>query len=72
MRLAIKVLPRSSRNSVEEIEPGVFKIKMTSAPVDGEANKKLIELLADHFAIAKSKIKLVRGLTSKNKVVEID
>lgn len=72
MRLTIKVLPRSSRNSVEEITPGELKIKLTAAPVDNEANKKLIALLAEHFDVAKSKIKIVSGLTSKNKIVEID
>jgi uncharacterized protein len=72
MKLSIKVLPRSSKNEIVEMPDKSLKIKLTAAPVDGEANKKLIALLAEHFDVAKSKIKIVSGLTSKNKIVEID
>jgi len=71
-QINIRVLPRSSRNEiVGEMTDGTLKVKLTAPPVDGEANKKLIELLTKHFNIPKSKIKIVRGLTSKNKVVEL-
>lgn len=50
---------------------GTLKIKLTSAPVDNKANESLIELLSGHFQIPKSQIKIVRGRTSKNKMIEI-
>jgi hypothetical protein len=71
MKYNIRVIPRSSKNIITEMPDKTLKIKLTAAPVDGEANKKLIALLADHFDVAKSKIKIVSGLTSKNKIVEI-
>jgi len=72
MKINIKVIPRSSRNEVTgEMTDGTLKVKLTAPPVDGRANEALVELLAEHFDIAKSKIKIVRGLTSKNKMVEI-
>lgn len=71
MKISIKVLPRSSRNEIKKLADGSFKVKLTSAPVDGKANDALVELLSEYFDTAKSKIKLVKGLTSKNKVVEI-
>ncbi len=72
MLLKIRVLPRSSRNEmVGEMADDTLKVKLTATPVDGKANEALIELLADHFDVAKGKIKIVRGLTSKNKMVEI-
>jgi len=71
--ISIKVLPRSSRNEVVgEMEDGTLKIKLTAPPVDGKANEALIELLADHFDIAKNKIKILKGLTSKNKIIQIN
>ncbi|PLX27014.1 YggU family protein [Candidatus Parcubacteria bacterium] len=71
-KINIRVLPRSSKNEiVGEMADRTLKVKLTAPPVDGEANKKLIELLAKHFGVSKSKIKIVRGLTSKNKVIEI-
>jgi len=72
MKIKIRVLPRSSKNEVVgKMADGVLKIKLTAAPVDGKANEALIALLSDYFQTPKSKIKIVAGATSKNKVVEI-
>ncbi|MFA6427268.1 MAG: DUF167 domain-containing protein [Candidatus Magasanikbacteria bacterium] len=71
--LHIKVLPRSSRNEVVgEMADGTLKVKLTAPPVDGKANEALIELLSEHFNLPKSKIKIVRGLTSKNKIIQME
>lgn len=72
MNIKIRVLPRSSRNEiVGEMADGTLKIKLTAPPVDGKANDALVELLAEYFDTTKSKIKIVSGLTSKNKIIEI-
>lgn len=70
--IKIKVLPRSSRNSLELLPDGSYKIKITAAPVDGEANKKVIEFLSKEWNIPKSKMKIVKGETSKEKMIEIE
>lgn len=68
----IRVLPRSSKNEIVGLMAnGALKVKLTAAPVDGKANDALITLLAKHFEVSKSKIKIVRGGTSKDKVVEV-
>ena len=72
MLLNIKVIPKSSLNKITKCEDGSLKIKLTSPPVDGEANKKFIELLSKEYKVAKTKIRIVKGETGKNKVVEID
>ncbi len=65
-------MPRSSKNEiVGKMTDGALKVKLTAAPVDGKANAALVGLLAKHFSCAKVKIKIVRGQTSKNKLVEI-
>jgi len=69
--LNIKVLPCSSRNEIVEMPDGLLKVKLTTAPVDGQANKKLVELLSKHFNVPKSEIKIVRGKTSRNKIIQI-
>lgn len=56
---------------VGEMADGVIKVKLTAAPVGGKANEALVALLAEHFNRSKSKIKIVRGQTNKNKVIEI-
>ena len=72
MTLNIKVIPRSSRNEIIRLDEKNWKIKLTAPPADGKANNSLIKILAKEFKIAKSKIKIVKGLKEKNKTVEID
>lgn len=49
-----------------------LKVKLTSAPVDGAANKQLVELLAKELGVRKSSVKVLRGEKSKNKVIKIE
>lgn len=72
MRLNIKVIPKSSLNRITKLSDTELKVKLTSPPVDGEANKKLIELLSKEYKVSRSRIKIVKGETGKNKVVEIE
>lgn len=69
--LKIKVEPRSSRAGIQGVSGNTLKVKLTSAPVDGAANRQLIEILAKNTGVRKSSIEIVRGDTSKNKVVLI-
>jgi hypothetical protein len=70
-RIRVKVLPRSSRNQVIGKEGDVFKVKLTSPPVEGKANKALIELLAKRLRIAKGRIEIISGKSSRLKTVRI-
>ena len=71
-RITIKVLPRSSKNEiVGKMDDGTLKVKLTAAPVDGQANKKLLELLSREFGVQKSKIIIVKGLKGREKIIEI-
>lgn len=70
--ISVSVVPRSSKNEVIPLEDGSYKIKITAPPVDGEANKKLIELISEYFDVAKSCIKIAKGETGKKKILEID
>ena len=70
MRIEIKVSPKSSRSAVVE-KDGMIKVFVTSAPDKGKANKEVIELLAEKFNVSKSRVTIIRGLTSKTKVVEV-
>ena len=72
MRVYIKVSPRSSKNEVVKISEGEYKVKLTAAPVDGQANAMLVEILAKHFKVAKSCITIVGGKTAKTKMVDIN
>lgn len=69
--LDIRVTPRSSSNTVS-VESGLVKIKVTSPPVDGEANEATRSVLAMALGIAKSKVQIIRGATSREKRVAIE
>ena len=64
----IKISPNSKKNEI--INEGDFtKIKITAQPIDGKANKALIEFLSKNFKIPKTSIKILKGETSKEKTV---
>lgn len=69
--IEVKVEPRSSRKGLSGIMDNVLKVKLTAPPVEGEANEQLIEVIAELTGVRKSDIRIVRGLSSKRKVVEI-
>jgi uncharacterized protein (TIGR00251 family) len=70
MLIGVRVIPRSSKNSLEW-EQDSLKVRLTAPPVDGAANEALQELLAKRLALPKHAISIVRGTTSRQKVVEI-
>lgn len=70
MKINVRIKPRSSRSKVEKTDDG-YVVYVNEPPVENKANKALIETLSDYFDVPKSKIQIVAGLKSKNKVVEI-
>jgi uncharacterized protein len=72
MKKQVKVKPNSKRQSIEEQPDGSLTVYLKSPPVDGKANEELIALLAEKFNVPKSKITIKAGLSSRNKLVEID
>jgi len=70
--IKIKIIPRSARNQIiGEMPDGSLKIKLTAPPVDGQANKTLIAFLSKEWDVPKSKIQIVKGKISRNKIIEI-
>jgi len=69
----IRVVPRASRDELAGFdETGRLKVRLTAPPVEGAANRALIKLLAKRLGLSKSAVTVVRGETSRNKLVEID
>jgi len=70
MILEIKVIPGAKKNLLKE-EAGGVKVYLTAPPVDGKANEALVEFLAEHYGIRSSRIEIIKGLKSRNKVINI-
>ena len=69
--ITVKVIPRSSRPGIVGWEGNVLKIKIGAAPVEGLANKALVTLLANELGIAKGRVEIVSGRSSRLKSVRI-
>ena len=65
--LSVRAQPRSSKAGIDGLLGDAVKVRVRCAPVDGKANKELVETLADEFGIAKSSVVFKGGETSKNK-----
>ncbi len=72
MKKQVKVKPNSKNQKIEEAADGSLIINLKSPPVEGKANEELIQILAKKFEVPKSRISIKFGLSSRNKVVEID
>ena len=69
--LALKVQPRASRTAFGEPLGGELRVKVSAPPVDSAANDALIELLAQTLQCSKSRVELLRGQTSRHKLVKL-
>ena len=68
----VRVIPRARVNSVTRDENGNLKVHTTTAPSGGKANDAVIRALADFLDVPRSRIRIVRGQTSHNKVIEME
>jgi len=70
--LAVRVIPRSSRNEIAEImNDGTIKIRLTAPPVEGKANQALVEFLSEVLEVPRTKIDIVAGANSREKLISI-
>ncbi len=67
----VRVIPRARQNSVDVAPDGTVRVHTTAVPADGAANAAVIKMLARHFDVPKSSIKIVRGASARDKVVQI-
>jgi len=68
MKIKVRVIPRAKQNKVETIPSG-YRVRVTAVPEGGKANGAVIKLLADHLGLAKSRLRVVRGATSRDKLI---
>jgi hypothetical protein len=69
--LTLHIQPRASKNEVCGVQGEALKIRLTSPPVDGAANKLCREFLAELFRVPKSAVEIVSGETSRHKRIKI-
>ena len=70
--IRVRVQPKASRNQVAGYDEGTLRLRVTAPPAQGKANAGVIALLAKTLGVNKSKLQIIRGQRSRDKVVSVD
>ncbi|HRY60399.1 MAG TPA: DUF167 domain-containing protein [Patescibacteria group bacterium] len=77
MKLSIRITPNAKKTEIVGTDQTLFgdevmKLKVAAPPVEGKANREVIEFFAKHYNVSKSKVRIVTGEKSRNKIIEVD
>ncbi len=70
--IKVRVQPKSSRNQVDGFQDGTLRVRVTAAPTEGQANAAVIAILAKTLGVSKSRLEIIRGYSSRDKVISVD
>ncbi|MCD6599675.1 MAG: DUF167 domain-containing protein [Dehalococcoidia bacterium] len=70
MKIQVKVKVNSRTEEVSQKDSS-FTVKVNKPPREGKANQAVLKLLAKHFEVPKSQVRIISGIKSKNKIIEI-
>ena len=71
-RFTVKVHPRARRSAVTGRLGDAWKLDLTAPPAEGKANQECVRFLAELMGVPRTRVRVVTGLTSRTKVVEIE
>jgi len=71
-RLTVKVHPRAKRTALNGRYGEAWKLDLAAPPVDGKANEECVRYFAELAHVPRARVRIVTGLTSRMKVVEIE
>jgi uncharacterized protein len=72
MKINVKAKPSSKEEKVEKIDENNFVVSVKEQPIKGRANEAIRNALAVYFKTGSSRVKIVSGFSSRNKVIEIN
>jgi len=71
MLIRLYVTPNAREAGVVRVSEDYFEVRVDERAAGGRANKRLLEILAEHFKVQKSRISIVKGTRSRNKIVQV-
>jgi len=71
VELRLRVYPNAASNELAGFSEGVLRVRVAAPPVKGKANKELIAFLAQKLGLSKGDLTILKGHTSRNKVISI-
>lgn len=72
MRIFVRVKPKSKRPGVTKVDDVRFVVAVAEPPIEGKATRAVMKALAEHFGVSLSRVMLVSGGTSREKVFDIE
>lgn len=72
MKIAVRVIPRAKKTDFAGVYADGVKIKISAPPLDGKANEELVKFLSKKLSVSRSSVRVASGLTSRDKIIEID
>lgn len=72
MIISVKVFPNSPKKSVIKKEDGSLEVRFSVVPEKGKANERLLDLVSEFFGVSPSRVKILKGAASRNKLLSID
>jgi uncharacterized protein (TIGR00251 family) len=70
--LRVRLTPRAARSQIDGWDGELLRVRVTAPPVEGKANDALIRLLAQALDVSPSRLRLVKGRTSREKVIAVE
>ena len=71
-RFTVKVHPRAKRTAITGRLGEAYKLDLAAPPVDGKANEECVRFFAELAGVPRARVRIVSGLTSRNKAVEVE
>ena len=67
----VRVQPGAAKNEIMGVQQDALKVRISATPVEGKANKALIQFLAKQLTVKRSQLEIVNGHTTRNKTIQI-
>lgn len=71
MKIFVQVKPGAKKELAEKISDNIFMVFVKARPEKGLANEAVVKVMAEYFGIAKSRVRMMAGQTSRKKILEI-
>ena len=71
-KISVRVHPSATKNEIVGFSDGVLQVRVSAPPVKGKANRELIAFLSEKLGVTKGKVDIIKGHTTRNKVVAIN
>ncbi|NPA32895.1 MAG: DUF167 domain-containing protein [Aquificae bacterium] len=72
MIVTVYVKPLSKKEGVRKLGENTYEVRVKEPPSEGRANERLLVLLSEHLRVPKSALRILRGHTSRKKLVEVE